>query len=128
MRTLSLLTVLSLVPFCQAALPPGSYDTLRIKAEEAIIIQVTSVRVTPAGGHKDVTVNAKVVGLERTKNGLKRGDAITIKYMITDTPIPGPEPIPVIEKDIIYPACLNKSGTDYAPAAFGWSFRMTPEM
>lgn len=128
MRFLSLLAVFAFSGATQAALPPGAYDKLRIAAEEAITIEVSGVKVVHAGNQDDVTVDAKVIGLERTKNGLHRGDAIIIKYAIATPPIPGPVPVPVIEKNIVYPAFLNKKGTDFEPAAYGWSFKMTPEM
>jgi hypothetical protein len=127
LRVFAVVFGLSFVEVANAALPPGSYDKLRIAAEDAIIIQVTATKVDTVGGTMAITAKAKVIQVERSKNGLKPGDAITIKYSVPTTPIPGPVPTPVVEKDVIYPAFMNKTGADYQPAAHGWTFKMTPE-
>lgn len=63
-------------PVAKAELSPGSYDKLRIDAEEALVIEVASVaqKKTAKGGY-DVTVKAKVLKAERSKAGLKKGTA-----------------------------------------------------
>jgi hypothetical protein len=113
-------------------LPPGSFDKLKIGAEEALVIQITSVKTTPAATGKDVTLEAKVLGIERSKSGQKKDDVITIQYFAQDpnVPIPGPRIIPVLAKDEVYPGFLNKkrSAKVFEPAAYGESFHMTPEM
>jgi hypothetical protein len=127
MQHLAVLSVLCFTSMAHAALPPGSYDKLRIEAQEAVTIVVQSAKVVEAGNSKHVTIEAKVLGVERSKAGLKKGDKITIKYSVPSVAMPGPVPTPILEADGFYPAFLNKSGSDYVPAAHGWSFKMTPE-
>jgi len=59
-----------------AELPPGSYDNLRAKADEAVTMQVSSVTVNGRGTYKDISITAKVLGVERSKAGLKKGEGI----------------------------------------------------
>lgn len=124
---LFLTLTLSLVAAASAELPPGSYDKLRKEAQEALIIEVTDVTTTlVAGGTNQVIVKAKVLAVERSTAGLKKGDSIRIQYE-THPPMPGPKPIPLLKAEEILPAFLNAKGRAYEPAAHGWSFVMTPE-
>lgn len=128
MRCLAVLVVLFTASWACAELPPGSYNKLRADADEAIIIHVTDVKIALMGGDQSVTVEAKVLAVERSKNGLKKGDTITIVYTILGKPVVGPLPVPLLEKGEDYPAFLNKKGQIYEPAAYGWSFKMTLEV
>src|SRR5580692_11370075 len=110
MRLVTVFVVLSFAASVHAELPPGAYNTLRIDAEEAVTIEVTSVKIALMGGDKSLTVEAKVLGVERSKSGLKKGDSVTIRYDIPAKPPIGPAPPPVLEKDSVYPAFLNKKG------------------
>ena len=94
----------------RAELPPSAYNKLRIDAEEAVTIEVTGVQIALMGGDKNVTVEAKVLGVERSKNGLKKGDSVTFRYDIPAKPPIGPAPPPLLEKVSVYPAFLNKKG------------------
>lgn len=128
MRAIALLCLLSLSTTVHAELPPGSYNKLRAEAEEAVIIQVKGVQIALMGGDKSVTVEGKVLAVERSKNGVKKGDTVIITYTILDKPVVGPLPVPLLEKDDVYPAFLNKNDKNYEPAAYGWSFKMTPQV
>ncbi len=117
----------------RAELPPGSYDKLRMEAQDVIIIEVTSVRAKELeAGWTDVVITARVLSVERSKAALQRGEIITIKYQSRDPKkvrIPGPRPLPVLKMGVIYPAFLNGNEGNrlFEPAAFGLSFVMTPE-
>jgi len=121
------LCVAAIVHVAHAEPPPGTYDRLRVEAEDAVTFQVTSVKEAAGEKAKEVTVEAKVLGVERSKAGLKKGDAVTITYSVPTILRPGPTPVPVLDRDGVYPAFLNKRGKTFAPAAAGSSFRMTPE-
>ena len=124
MRFLAVAAILSFATFAQAELPPGSYNKLRADAEEALTIQVTDIA---RNSDNQVYVSAKVLGVERSKSGLKKGDSIRLKYSPAKPKV-GPAPPPIPEKDGVYPAFLNKKGDDFEPAAHGSSFKMTPEV
>lgn len=118
-----------------AELPPGSYDELRMEAEEALIIEVISgITRTLGAGEMEVVLKIKVLTAQRSKAGLKKDSQVTIRYVSFDqskssTFVPGAAPIPVLKKGRVYPAFLNraKNRRDFEPAAYGWSFLMTPE-
>jgi hypothetical protein len=116
-----------------AELPPGSYDKLRAEAEDAIIIEVSSVTAKAINaGWTEVVVTAKVLSIERSARALKKGATVTIRYESRDpakVKIPGPRPIPVLKPGEICPAFLNRNvgRGDFEPAAYGLSFVMTPE-
>lgn len=121
-RILALCCGLLLPAFASAELPPGSYDQLRREAEEAVVIQVTSVRVERNGDYKQVTLGARVLRVGRSQSGLAQGDTITIKYEVSMVPFPGPRPVPILNKGQTYPAFLRSRGNSYEPAAYGMSF------
>lgn len=117
------------VQTAHAELPPGSYDALKAKAEEAVIITVESVTAANKAERIDVVVRAKVVAVERSKAGLKKDGVFTFHY---STPaegkqMPGPRPVPLLKKGETYPAFLNGVNNGFEPAAYGESFTMTPE-
>ncbi len=124
---------LILAPFARAELPPGSYDALRLNAEEAVIIEVEAVKTKDGKvGQTEVIVEARVVAVERSKTHLKKGGKITIRYESIDkskTPgSVGPRQIPILKKGDFYPAFLNEKEKVFGPAAYGESFVMTPEI
>jgi transketolase C-terminal domain/subunit len=68
------------IPPAQAEIPPGSYDKLRIGAEEALIIKVVTVNRMLSGNREFtlISVKAKVVAVQRSKKGIKPGTEISI--------------------------------------------------
>lgn len=127
MRFLTILAALTVPTFAHAEPPPGTYDRLRANAEEAVTIQVTSAKASAGENAKEVIVEAKVLGVERTKSGLKKGDSVIITYSVPTVLKPGPTLVPILDKEGVYPAFLNKQGKVFSPAAAGSSFQMTPE-
>ena len=111
-------------------LPPYVYQEQQDKADEAIVIQVRSVTSIetelPNETESAVTVVARVEKVERTKAGLKAGDAIDIHYTRHERkqPTAGPSELPILSKDQTYHAFLNQAGKNqgYVPAAGGHSF------
>lgn len=126
-RLAALLCLMTVAGLTYAELPPGSYDKLRAEADDALVIQVTGVNVDTKSTAREVTVQAKVLGVERSKSGLKKGDNITFNYRISTVQVPGPRPIPLLVKGDVYPAFLKTMGKSLEPAAYGESFKMTPE-
>ncbi len=124
---------LPISPPAQAEISPGSYDKLRIGAEEALTIEVLKVnrRLTSNRAFTPVTVKARVVAVERSKKGIKLGTEISIQYESRNpnSPMAGPRRIAVLKEGAYYPAFLNISDDKktYSPAAYGESFNMTPE-
>jgi hypothetical protein len=124
---IAFLVVLAVTISVNAELPPGSYDKLRAEAEEVLVIQVTKVVVVMNANQKDVTVEAKVLGVEKSSSGLIKAETIKIKYSIQLGSFAGPQQAKVLEAESVVPAFLKKSGATYGLAAFGKSFTMTPE-
>jgi hypothetical protein len=132
MVTLAVLAAMA-TPTVRAEAPPEVYDEIRRKAQEALLIEVESVSTkTLKEGVTQVEVTARVVAVERTKAALEKGGKVTIRYETRDYskgPVPpGPSQVPILKKGDFYPAFLNKEEgkTDFAPAADGMSFTMTP--
>jgi len=126
-RLIALCCCFVLPALAYAELPPGTYDQLRREAEEAVMIQVTSVRVERNADYKNVTLGARVLRVGRSKSGLAKDDNITIKYEVSMVPFPGPRPVPILNKNQTYPAFLRSNGGLYEPAAYGMSFNSKPE-
>lgn len=125
--------VIVLGSIAYAELPPGSYDKLRADAEEAVIIEVTAVTAKTSGAKTSVRVEAKLLGVERSKAKLKSGQRITIDYQSIDIKktrgFAGPRQAPILKQGGVYPAFLNKveDKAGFELAAYGASFEMTPE-
>jgi hypothetical protein len=117
----------------RAALPPGSYDALRIKASEVLIIEVKAVTTQDVDSARTaVRAEVEVLAVERTGDGLEIGDFMVIEYTTVNPAAPGwvgPRQAPVLTKGGIYPAFLQKAktGATFEPAAYGASFELTPE-
>jgi len=113
-----------------AELPPYVYKERQQQAPESLIIKVLSVKMRetdePRGKSIDISVEAQVEQVNRTKTGLKAGDAIRINYVHSQhkVPLPGPSEVPILRQGQVYPAYLMKEakGKEYAPAAGGYSF------
>jgi hypothetical protein len=123
-----------MLPVAKAELPPGSYDKLREGATEILVIEIMAVQQKVIPGNKvEVTLQAKVLGVEQSRTGLKPGAQMVISYTEFDPKAknrpPGARPVPILERGSIYPAFLNRAsnGKSYEPAAYGESFRMMPE-
>jgi hypothetical protein len=116
----------------QAEIPPGSYDKLRISAEEALIIKVVKVKTQLTSNREftSVAVKAQVVAVQRSKKGIKPGSEIMIQYESRNpnSNMPGPRRIAILKEGEYYPAFLNIADDkkNYTPAAYGESFKMTP--
>ena len=113
-----------------AELPPYVYKERQQQAPESLIIKVGSVKVRatdePQRKRMDVSVEAKVKQVNRTKTGLKAGDVIRINYVQSQYKVPlvGPSEVPILKEGQVYPAYLmrEEKGKEYAPAAGGYSF------
>jgi hypothetical protein len=119
-------------PLAVAELPPGSYDTCRKEAPEALIVKVSSVKKTSGpDGATNVAAVCTVLRAERSASGLAAGKEITISYTIPDTKngFAGPRIPPMVKQGEVCPAFLQKAeeGSGYDLAAYGASFTMTPE-
>lgn len=114
-----------------AELPPGSYDTCRRGAPEALIVKVSKVESDKVGGETKVNAVCTVLRVERSGSGLATGKEITVSYTIPDTRggFAGPRVPPMLKQGEVYPAFLQKpeEGAGYELAAYGESFTMTPE-
>ncbi len=106
---------------------PGKTNALRAAAEEAVTIQITAIKEEIHGANKEVIIEAKVLGVERTTFGLKKSQGITIQFTDSVNPLPNSDRTQPLEKDGVYPAFLNRNANQYQPAAGPASFRMTPE-
>src|SRR5207249_1387463 len=100
---LAALPAFTLCPPARAELPPGSYNTLRAEAQEALVIEVSDVRTEERKrGETAVVVEAKVLGVERSASKLKRGDTLQIRYTHHDLSkldgFAGPRPVPILRK------------------------------
>jgi len=110
-----------------AEIQPKYYKQYQEQAPEYVTIKVISVSRDWKifSSRRTVTVEARVITVQRTRSGLKENDTITIRY-IHFTPSRGwvgPRPIPLLEEEKTYPAFLKKSGEKhYEPAARGYSF------
>jgi len=124
-------------------LPPYVYKQMQDSAQDYLEITAISVQqdtvILDADGHGYISVEMVVQVNEviRTKNGVQKGDLLTIKYdsqiisgVIAGTKIMwlllGPGPVPILDENEEYPAFLNKEDTlDYfEPAAGGRSFNL----
>jgi hypothetical protein len=112
--------------------PPGFYNRWRRGADEALVIEVTSVKTNGSDGSFLVDVRAKVLAVERSKSKLKPGSSIAIRHFYEDPKVvrgTGPGSPQLLKKGQICPAFLNKSSDDnvYSAAASRETFCMTPE-
>jgi hypothetical protein len=82
--------------------------------------------MTPGGKKIDVTVQAQVQAVERSKSGIRPGTVIRIHYVHEEynLPLVGPREAPILEPGQKCPAYLKKDeqSASYSPAAGGYSF------
>jgi len=115
----------------RAELPPYVYKERRERAPERLEIKVVSVRTRtsdePERVRVDVTAEAEVRRVHRSQSGLKQGDVVRIKYVVSrfKEPIAGPSQVPILKPGLTCPAFLVKDqkGRAYAPAAGGTASR-----
>ena len=84
-----------------AALAPSTVKRMKKEASDVLRVDVVSVKTTGIGLSKlDVTIRARVTGVERTASGVKVGDTIQIQsYRLTGLILaPGPQNPPSIPK------------------------------
>src|SRR6516162_14563 len=88
----------------RAELPTEWYVEMQERAPEFIRVKMTGVK-TQKRQKANVTIvrvgaKAKVLKVERSKTGLKEGDAIPIVYTIKvrKRPVPGPRPLRLVKK------------------------------
>jgi hypothetical protein len=125
------LVTLAMLP-ARAALRPEIYDELRIGAQEVLVIEVVSVKQKSVSNDQiEISVEAKILNVERSKAGLRKGEQITISYKIRNPKlpsIPGAGDPQILEQGSVYPAFLNRAAGSkiYEPTAHKSSFMMTP--
>ncbi len=123
---LSILTAFLSVYSTRAEMAPEVYE--RFKKESAEAVTIEAVTVTTTGS--TITVEANILSVERSKSGLKPGDAIRISYQVirhTEPIIGASQPI-VLDKGKRYLAYLEQiepSGT-FRITAGGHSFLKVP--
>ncbi|MCA9560521.1 MAG: hypothetical protein KC583_18360, partial [Myxococcales bacterium] len=129
MRWLTALLVLVAAPMsAHAEIEPKYYAEMQAGAPEAVTVKVTEVDTSVCVlwcSKQSVTAKAVVTAVERSANGLKVGDAITIHYthLIPSGGWAGPRPIPVLKEGETTVAFLRlNKRMGYHPAARGYSF------
>ena len=107
MLVVALLASFSTVSF--AELPPFVYKERQQQAPESLIIKVRSVKMRETDEARrrriDVSVEAQVEQVNRTKTGLKAGDAIRINYVQSQHKVPlvGPSEVPILKEGQVDP-------------------------
>jgi hypothetical protein len=87
-----------------AELPPFVYKERQQQAPESLIIKVGSMKMRetdePRRKRIDVSVEAQVERVNRTKTGLKAGDVIRINYVQSQYKVPlvGPSEAPILKE------------------------------
>jgi hypothetical protein len=119
-----------------AELPPSVYEDLQRAAPEALSIQVMDVEVhrsiaKPSACsfldfevRRKAIVRARVIGVIRSKSGVRPGDVIAIDYTSVKPchGVNGPRPIELLKEGDRVSAFLTKSGSVFVPAARGGTF------
>ncbi len=137
-----ILSVILISPLLLGEEPPRLSRKWLAEAEEKIDIRIIEVEnkdvSDPPYLRKLVNLRAKVTAIRESKSDLKPGAIIFIIYLHRYDKIPGPSAIPILKKDHIYQAYLNRnrnsitpenilidgwdSSRQYSPAALGKSF------
>ncbi len=116
-----------------AELPPGTYEKLKKNASEVLTIRILKIE-TPEGrvGHFQVFFTAKVLGVTRSKSGVKIGQTLRIaSYHVTEEArkqgFVGPRIPPLLPGGWEGKAYLNKKQDKklFDLAAYGESFEAT---
>jgi membrane-associated protease RseP (regulator of RpoE activity) len=118
-----------------AELPPGAYEELLKEAQEVLDVRITKVTQTNESNANEIhfICDAIVQGVERSKTGMKRGDAIQfVSYIVTEAAQrqgwAGPKVPPRLSVGQTWKVSLNaamESGKPFELAAYGRSFQST---
>jgi hypothetical protein len=111
-----------------AEIAPEEYQKMQLSSEEHLEILVRSVSKKSwlFSRETNVTVNAEVMVVHRSRTGLREGDQITIAY--THSKLrkgwAGPRPIPILKRKSETSAFLSfdERKKVYVPSARGYSF------
>ena len=133
MKTNKILVVLALFFVLKqsafAEISPAAYKEMRDASPEIIEMKVDKVLMKRVKNKTFITIKAIVLGIKKTKVGLKKGQSIDILYSRTkhDDKWIGPMPIPILAKGKNYVAHLSsvkqkKNKRHYVPFAMGHSF------
>jgi membrane-associated protease RseP (regulator of RpoE activity) len=115
-----------------AELPPGAYEELLKNAEEVLELKITKVTQTDESSADTMrfVCDATVVGVDRSKSGIKRGDTIQFdSYYVTEAVRQrgwaGPRIPPRLSAGQTWKVSLNpgEAGKPFELAAYGRSFQ-----
>jgi hypothetical protein len=119
----------------RAELPPGTYEKLKKDASEVLTVRILRME-TPEGrvGHFRVLFTARVLGVTRSKSGVRRGQRLRIaSYHVTEEArkagFVGPRIPPLLPVGWTGKVYLNKKQDKkvFDLAAYGESFEETRE-
>jgi hypothetical protein len=121
------------LPVCtRAELPPGAYEELLRNAEEVLDLRITKVTQTATDADNQLYLcDATVLGVERSKSGIKRGDTIQFESYYVPEAVRrrgwgGPKVPPRLSAGQTWRVSLNateEAGKPFALAAYGRSFQ-----
>lgn len=125
---LILILLLGSLTGLSAEIAPEEYQKMQLGSEEHLEILVRSVSKKSwlFSRETNVTVNAEVLVVHRSRTGLSEGDRITITY--THSKLrkgwAGPRPIPILKRKSETSAFLafDEHKKVYVPSARGYSF------
>ena len=111
---ISAVAFLLMATSASAALSPGTVKKMKDKATDVVSVTISKATVTKTTihlgyGRKEITYEAVVDGVTRSKSGTKRNDRITIQsYRMTGLRPPGPANPPELKKGWKGTIYLNK--------------------
>ncbi len=112
----------------QADVAPSWHRDLQNWAPEALTVKVQTVTTQPYkrtwGTEIHVKVKALVEQVERSRDNIKPGQVIEIRYLHNryTKPKSGARELPILQKDKSYPAFLEPDKKHYVPGAGSYSF------
>jgi hypothetical protein len=123
-------------PLTFGEIAPEVYKAMQQAAPEVLYVEVTDVDVDrdlhkPSGCgffefevERNVTLQAKVLRVVRSRSGVRPGAVITVPYQSVRrcSGFTGPRPIPLLTEGTKTYAYLTAAGRSFAPAALGASF------
>ena len=111
-----------------AELPPQVYDKWRASAEEVLDIKVLNLKLDIKDNIEQIYAKAEVLKAIRSKNNLKKGSVIYIRYSKNhkiDPFIVGPSIALTLKENKRYRAYLDKAKDgNYTTAVGGKSFKL----
>jgi hypothetical protein len=133
-RAIIFAVVAALAATTRADLSPREYRRMQREAPEVVRIKVLNVHERPIRERErefEVTVEAKIRGIERTSARLHDGEVIKITYLRHrhERQERGAGEPPLLERDRDYPAFLTKVEGErlFKPAAGEYSFQRIEE-